>query len=78
MLSAHADKVGLSAHADKVGLSAHADTDCFPDKPTLSVRRDNMGFLRKTGFIREKPTLSVDNVGFFRKKILYLRETHII
>ena len=53
--------------ADKVGFSAHVDKDCFPDKPTLPARADDMGFVRKTGFIREKPTLSVDNVGFFRE-----------
>ena len=58
----------LSAPANEVGLSAHADKDCFSDKPTLSVRADNMGFLRKTEIIRRKPILSVDNVGFSREK----------
>ena len=36
----------LSVHADKVRLSAHEDKDCFPDKPTLAARTDNMGSLR--------------------------------
>ena len=29
---------------DKLGT--HADKDCFPGKPTLSARTDNMDFLR--------------------------------
>ena len=48
----------------KLILPAHADKDCFGDKPNLSVRSDNIGFLGKTGFIIEKPTLSADNVSF--------------
>ena len=45
------------------------------DKGSLSER--NPHYLRAQ-FIWEKPTLSADNVGFFQKNLLYLRETHII
>ena len=47
-------------------------------RETYIIWSDNTGFSWKTKFIREKPTLFADNVGFLQRNLLYQRETHII
>ena len=46
---------------------ARVERDRFSDKPTLSVLADNVDFSQINRVFLKKPTLSADNVGFFRE-----------
>ena len=70
----HITKPILSVHADKVRLSAHEDKDCFPDKPTLAVRTDNMGLSDKPDLSERNPLYLQIMWGFFFREFYFLIE----